>query len=432
MIQKLTAHLRENAAVYASIGVITTIVFIVVGSLIAMNTRLANERREAAELRLEQAEVQLGASQEALVSAQEQLRDALSSIGSLEARLAASDARIETLEERGQALLSQVEQARMELQELRARNSELSRSYNERGSDLWRLERRNEDLTAEVGRLEAQLVAYISALASQMSPYLFEDLPFLNSGLQNFELSSWPITIEGWQVDAAYIIRRKNHIGEEVSQFDLLGFEEYEYTLNSGFYCSAVPQLCSELCELMGEAASSLRMQQASEYEQVMLRIGTMEFGLEYEQSQLAELATIFRLFNSYSENTHLFLRGFADGQDRQWSRVLSDEFAPDRIQYLALDVDRCTGPFESCMRFDGSDFSDMQIGDTYSSIELPNLRASYVAENVRSVIESCADFRGQPEIFILEGVDDRRLSAGTGMSFRSVRGVIIIGQPIL
>lgn len=281
-------------------------------------------------------------------------------------------------------------------------------------------------LSSEVSYLRQRINAYREELAAPGQRDYQTAILRTNELLRNFQLVPWPISISGWDIEASYIIKRTAAEGDRLP-FELISFEPTKYTLDSGFQCLKMADLCSELCSLIDKAVLAYNNEASASYRAAYERLMNKEYQLDLgsERAIIAELSVLARVMREVSDSSHLFLRGTADGQEQSWSRPLIDEYMFETIDRFIENRNQCAGSRIDCWEF--SDSQAMTVTNPYNEQHLPNLRARYIEANTVSILGSCrSSSTPLSNIRVLEGIDNENIAGRS----RSVLGLIIIGRP--
>lgn len=422
--------------------VLTVLALIVAGLWTLHSAALDRATKTADDLKAD-AQTKLAAANDSLAVAESTIADLNKSLENVRRDLAVAESENRSLVERSGDSARRLSTAKNELSELRENYEELTERIDkfrsdlskereksrERLSDLLTARERLNTLSYQVVILRNQIAAYQSVLSEQVEDDYSKKIRRLNDGLQLFHLVRWPIRIDGWTIDASYIIMRRVDLLDDQLPYGLVAFEPHEYVLKEAFQCLDHTELCADICSLIDEAATRYAGEASREYKRILSRIGTKEDGKTYEQAIVAELGAIFRSIKTVDNRTHLLLRGLADGQPSGWSRPLSAEYRIDRIPYFGVDQQACRTSNLDCWEF--SDREVQTITDEYSHTELPNLRASYLKENITSVLRGCSSGAGASDVGLLNGIDDLRLSEAASADVKTVIGIIVIGENV-
>jgi hypothetical protein len=287
-------------------------------------------------------------------------------------------------------------------------------------------------LNDDISYLYRRINVYQSGLSPAAQSNYREKIARVNDMLRLFRLEPWPISIDGWEIETSYIIMRKEKVKEPELQFRLLSFAAMAYTLYPGFQCHAMADLCSDLCKLMDMAVLTYNKDQTDAYKVALEQLTKADsnIGLKEEQIELAEITRTLRLMGEISDKSYLFLRGTADGTVQSWMRPLEDGYKFSEVERYLVNDDQCEGERIGCWHFSRSDA--MTIPNPYTEVQLPNLRADYVADNVASLINSCPKtIPWSAKIKLLDGIEDKKIAESIRVPVRAVAGVIVIGKPI-
>lgn len=436
MVKGYFSWLKAHEGQIISLGVI-------LGALGGLHLYLVNQATSTANKLQQAAAESLGEAQRANDTLVENLDAQLAEVARLGSELTIYKTKSEELGISNESLQSRLDTALPRLASLETLFEDKVRQFdslNERYTDaqekslerFFELQNAYAELEAiryDLGVARNQLAAYQAALAGQVEDDYSERIDRLNAGLQKFTLVRWPISIESWDIEAAYLISKKEGAYGSELPYSLVSFEPYAYTLSEGFQCLARAEFCADICSLIDEAALSFLDQAGSAYSDAISKLATTEDGKSFDQAAIAEVAAIYRTIQGISDRTHLMLRGLSDGQTGPWSRSLVSEYVFDTLSYYSSDSGACSGSNLNCWRFD-EDVS-VSIPDPYSNSDLAGLRARYLGESIGNVLESCNSDYLTSDISYLEGVDDLRLSEASGTDVRTVVGVIIVGEKV-